>query len=74
MADETSPRERFKQLAEETVRAHSRNIVDRGISGPDSALHVGANRERPGLLDVLADAAERAYGDAPAPRRRQSAV
>lgn len=74
MADEASPRERFKEAAAAAVRANRRNIEDRGITGPDSALHVGANRERPGLLDVLADAAERAYGDAPAPRRRQSAV
>lgn len=66
-----SPRERFKQAATAAVRKHQRNIVDRGLSGPDSALHVGLSRNDPGLLDVLADAAEAAYGSAPrAPRGR----
>lgn len=63
---EESPRETFKEAAAAAVRANKRNIGDRGLTGPDSALYVGANREWPGLLDVLADAAEAAYGDAPA--------
>jgi hypothetical protein len=75
VADEAA-RERFKQGAEEAVRLHQRNIGDRGISGPDSALHVGRTNGAPGLLDVLADIAEQAYGEAPpAPAgRRQRAV
>jgi hypothetical protein len=70
MSDGTTPRERFKEAAEAAVRRHQRNVVDRGLSGADSALHVGLSRHDPGLLDVLADLAEQAYGDAPAPRSR----
>lgn len=72
MTDEgTTPRERFKEAAGAAVRRHQRNIIDRGLSGPDSALHVGLSRHDPGLLDVLADAAEAAYGDAaPSGRKR----
>jgi hypothetical protein len=71
---EASPRETFKAAAEAAVRLHKRNIGDRGISGPDSALHVGSNRDHPGLLDDLADAAEAAYGDAAPAGKRQRAV
>jgi hypothetical protein len=76
MSDTTTPRERFKTAAEAVVRKHSRNVGDRGINGPDSALHVGpAGRDDPGLLELLADAAEAAYGVAPAPGgKRQRAV
>lgn len=76
MADDTTPRERFKELAAAAVKANGRNVVDRGLSGPDSALYVGANPEWPGLLDILADVAEQAYGAAPAAPsgRRQRAV
>lgn len=72
MSDTTSPREAFKEAAAAAVRANSRNITDRGMSGPDSALMVGSNREQPGLLDVLADAAEAVYGAAPAARSPRS--
>jgi hypothetical protein len=65
-----SPREVFKEAAAAAVRKHQRNIIDRGLSGADSALHVGLSRRDPGLLDVLADLAEAAYGDAPAPARK----
>jgi hypothetical protein len=59
-----TPRERFKGLAESAIRLYKRNIGDRGLTGPDSALHVGpAGRTTPGLLDVLADAAEAAYAE-----------
>lgn len=80
MTDATTPRERFKEAATAAVRKHQRNIGDRGISGERSALHVGpAGSGDPGLLDVLADAAEAAYGteSAPAPAaavKRQRAV
>lgn len=76
MSDTTTPRERFKEAAQAAVRLHSRNVGDRGIKGPDSALHVGpAGGDDPGLLDLLADAAEQAYAAAPAPAaRRQRAV
>jgi hypothetical protein len=68
-----TPRERFKEAAQAAVRRHQRNITDRGISGERSALHVGpAGSGDPGLLDVLADVAELAYGDAPAPSRRHA--
>lgn len=67
MTDQAA-RERFKAAAEKVIRAAARNIADRGVGGPESALHVGANRTRPGLLDQLADAAESAY-DGPQPRR-----
>jgi len=66
----TTPREQFKTAAAEAVRKSRRNIEDRGVTGPASALFVGANPDWPGLLDVLADAAEQAYGDAPAPARK----
>lgn len=66
-----APRERFKEAAAAAVRTSQRNIVDRGVSGPDSALHVGRNGEPPGLLDALADVAEACYGEAPrAPRAK----
>jgi hypothetical protein len=75
VADSTTPRERFKEAAEAAVRKHQRNIIDRGLSGADSAMHVGLSRHDPGLLDVLADAAEAAYGDAkPLGARGQRAV
>lgn len=65
MSDTTTAREAFKTAAEAAVRLHHRNINDRGISGPDSALHVGpAGRDDPGLLERLADAAEAVYADA----------
>lgn len=64
-------RERFKATAAEAVRAHYRNIEDRGLNGPRSALETGASGDSPGLLDVLADAAEAAYGDAAPSRRAQ---
>jgi hypothetical protein len=60
---EATPRERFKEAAAAAVRLHKRNIGDRGLTGPDSALMIGSNRDHPGLLDVLADAAEQAYGE-----------
>lgn len=58
-----TPRERFKESAEKAIQANVRNIDDRGVKGDRSALLVGANPHWPGLLDVLADAAEAAYGD-----------
>ena len=70
MSDGTTPRERFKQAAEAAIRRNARNMTDRGISGPDSALHVGRSRLEPGLLDILADAAEQAYGAAPGRGKR----
>lgn len=76
MSDTTTPRERFKEAAQAAVRLHSRNVGDRGIRGEHSALHVGpAGRDDPGLLDLLADAAEAAYGTVPAPAaKRQRAI
>ena len=56
------------------MRANASNITDRGLGGPDSALYVGYNRDRPGLLDVLADDAEAAYGGQPARGRRTAAT
>ena len=62
-----TPRERFKGLAASAVRLYKRNINDRGLTGEDSALHVGPGGPlTPGLLDVLADAAELAYVTEPA--------
>ena len=70
MSDGTTPRERFKAAAEAAIRARKRSIDDRGLGGPDSALHVGRNHLEPGLLDILADAAEQAYGAAPGRGKR----
>ena len=71
---DTTPRVRFKEAAQAAVRAARRNIDDRGVTGPDSALHVGPGRNGPGLLDVLADAAEAAYGAAPRARAKGGAA
>jgi hypothetical protein len=70
MSSDTTPRERFKQAAEAAIRVNRRNIDDRGVTGPNSALMIGSNPSHPGLLDVLADAAEQAYGDARPSGRR----
>lgn len=72
MTDNATAREKFKESAAAAVKANNRNIIDRGMSGPDSALFVGSNRTQPGLLDLLADAAEAAYGAAPAARAPRS--
>ena len=67
MTDNTAARERFKADAEAAVRLYKRNINDRGVTGPTSALHIGPGGPlTPGLLDVLADAAELAYVTEPA--------
>jgi hypothetical protein len=66
-----TPREEFKRSVEAAIRAQHRNISDRGLSGPDSALVIPYKQGEPALLDALADAAEAAYG-APAKRGRAS--
>lgn len=57
--------EQLDALNEATIRAHHRNIKDRGLAGPDSALH---REYRPGggsLLEALRANAEAVYGEAP---------
>jgi hypothetical protein len=71
---DTSRREQVKEAAEAVVRKHHRNFADRGITGPESALHTGCNPRDPGFLDDLADAVEALYGGAPKPGRRATSA
>ena len=73
MATTDTPREAFKTAAAAALQANARNIEDRGLKDERSALYVGANPSWPGILELLADAAEAAYGGQPARSRRTAA-
>lgn len=71
----TDKGEQLDALNEATIREHARNIGDRGLRGPDSALHREYRAGGGTLLEALRANAEQVYGDAPAPAgKRQRAV
>jgi hypothetical protein len=62
MTADRTPAQRLDELNEATIKVHARNIGDRGLSGPDSALH---RAYRPGggtLLEALRANAQAVYG------------
>jgi len=60
--------ERLDELNAATIREHGRNIGDRGLNGPDSALHRAYSAGGLTLLEALRANAEAVYGGVPEPR------
>jgi hypothetical protein len=62
-ADERAAK--LDELNEATFKEHHRNIMDRGVSGPESALHHAYRPGGPTLLEALRANAEAVYLEAP---------